>query len=374
CYTSATTGDPKGVLYAHRSTVIHAYACSAADALGLRERDAVLPIVPMFHVNAWGFPFVAPMVGAKLVFPGPAMDAKSLIAQINGERVTVSAGVPTVWLGIRDELTRSGGSLPTLERFIIGGSALPAGLMRSYDAMNIRATHAWGMTESSPIGTVSHVKAALSEASPERIEAARLSQGTFVAGVQWRLAGPDGGTVPSDGKSAGELLIRGPWVASEYYKNDEATQNAFVDGWFRTGDICTVDELGYLRIVDRVKDLVKSGGEWISSVDLENTLMGHPAVKEAAVIGVPHEKWIERPVACVVLREGSSAGEEELRLWLGERVAKWWVPDRVIIVEAIPRTGVGKFRKRDLRERYANLLAGDARATSPSDPSRAATR
>ena len=360
CYTSATTGDPKGVLYAHRSTVIHAYACSAADALGLRERDAVLPIVPMFHVNAWGIPFVAPMAGAKLVFPGAGMDPKSLIALLDQERVTCSAGVPTVWLGIRDELRRSGATLPYLQRFIVGGSAVPAALMRDFDAMNITAVHAWGMTESSPIGTVSHVKAALVEASPERMEHARLTQGTFVPGVQWKLVGPDGEELPRDGQSAGELWIRGPWVAAGYYKDEKASANAFKDGWFRTGDICTVDELGYLQIVDRAKDLVKSGGEWISSVDLENALMGHPAVKEAAVVGVAHEKWVERPIACIVLREGAAATEEELRTWLGERVAKWWIPDRILFIEAIPRTGVGKFRKRDLRERFANVLVSSA--------------
>jgi len=359
CYTSATTGDPKGVLYAHRSTVIHAYASSQADAIGLRERDVVLPVVPMFHVNAWGIPFSAPMCGAKLVLPGAAMDPKSLIALLNDERVTCSAGVPTVWLGIRDELKRSGGKLTHLKRFIIGGSALPAALMRDFDAMGIEAVHAWGMTESSPIGTVTYVKAALQDAPPERIEAARLKQGIFTAGLSWRLVDAEGNDVPRDGKSVGELMIRGPWVASGYYKNEEGTRAAFHNGWFRTGDICTVDELGYLQIVDRAKDLVKSGGEWISSVDLENVLMGHPAVKEAAVVGVPHEKWIERPIACVVLREGQQIAEAELRSWLGERVAKWWIPDRILFIDAIPRTGVGKFRKRDLRERFAHVLVSE---------------
>lgn len=356
CYTSATTGEPKGALYSHRSMVIHAYASSHGDALDLRERDAVLPIVPMFHVNAWGIPFSAPMCGAKIVFPGSAMDPKSLIELLGNEKVTCSAGVPTVWLGIRDELRRSGAKLPHLQRFIIGGSALPAALMRDFDAMGIQAIHAWGMTEMSPLGTVCRLKAALDDATPEQREHVRLKQGNFVAGVQWRVVGTDGKDLPADGKSAGELLVRGPWVASAYYKSEAASQTAFADGWFRTGDICTVDELGYLQLVDRAKDLVKSGGEWISSVDLENTLMGHPAVKEAAVVGVPHEKWIERPIACVVLREGAAATEEELRTWLGERVAKWWLPDRIFFLDAIPRTGVGKFRKRDLRERFADVL------------------
>ncbi|TAM60749.1 long-chain-fatty-acid--CoA ligase, partial [bacterium] len=360
CYTSATTGDPKGVLYTHRSTVIHAYACSAGDALGLRERDAILPIVPMFHVNAWGIPFAAPMTGAKIVFPGPAMDPKSLIALLEQERVTCSAGVPTVWLGIRDELRRSGGKLAHLERFVIGGSALPAGLMHDFDAMGITAIHAWGMTESSPIGTVSRVKSALEDAPPERVDHARLTQGVFVPGMQWKLVGPEGQEQPRDGKSVGELWIRAPWVAAAYYQDEKASAAAFKDGWFRTGDICTVDELGYLQIVDRAKDLVKSGGEWISSVDLENALMGHPAVKEAAVVGVPHEKWVERPIACVVLREGTTVTEGELRGWLAERVAKWWIPDRVLFIDAIPRTGVGKFRKRDLRERFADVLVSGA--------------
>ena len=358
CYTSATTGDPKAALFSHRSTVIHALASGLADALGVTQRDSVLPIVPQFHVNAWGLPYSALMVGAKLVMPGERLDPQSLCALIRDEGVTMSAGVPTVWLAARDYLRASGARVPTLKRVIIGGSAVPPALFDDLEDLGITVVHAWGMTEMSPIGTVGMLKAELAELPTAHQRRKRLKQGTFSCIVQWKVIDDDGREVAHDGVARGELFVRGPAIARAYYNNPEATDASFVEGWFKTGDIVTVDEDGYMEIVDRSKDMVKSGGEWISSVELENTLMGHPAIREAAVFGLPHEKWIERPVAAVVLREGMAAAEDEIRDWLGERVAKWWLPDRIIFVDVIPRTGVGKFLKRELRERFATLLTG----------------
>jgi fatty-acyl-CoA synthase len=358
CYTSATTGDPKGVAFSHRSSILHALAGALGDALDIRESDALLPIVPMFHVNAWGMPFIAPMIGSKLVMPGARLDPASLIELIDGEGVTVSAGVPTVWLPLLDELNRRDARLPSLHHLVIGGSAVPPSLFDGLEARGIHVIHAWGMTEMSPIGTVANVKAELAGASPELLREERLKQGTFTPLVAWKLIGDDGNEVPNDGVSRGQLWVRGPAVTGSYYRAGEGGADSFRGGWFHTGDICTVDRFGYMQLVDRSKDLVKSGGEWISSVDLENTLMGHPALKEAAVIAAAHPKWVERPIACVVIREGHTADEAEIQAWLAERVAKWWIPDRIVFVDAIPRTGVGKFLKRELRERYRGLLTG----------------
>ena len=355
CYTSATTGDPKGVMFTHRSTVLHAYAAGLADGLAVTQRDVILPVVPQFHVNAWGVPFLAPMIGAKLVMPGSSMDPASLIDMVDREKVTLALGVPTVWLAVRDELVRRDTTLPTLKALVIGGSAVPPSLYDDLEAKGTRVIHAWGMTEMSPIGTAAAMHSDLEDATPRERRAALLKQGRFSPLVAWKVLDDEGKPVPRDGVTAGALWVRGPAVTGSYYRLD-AELPVFEDGWFHTGDVCTIDELGYLQLVDRSKDLVKSGGEWISSVDLENELMGHPAVREAAVIGLPHEKWIERPVAVVALREGLAVDEPSLQAWIGERVAKWQIPDRVVFVDAIPRTGVGKFLKRELRERYKDLL------------------
>ncbi len=355
CYTSATTGDPKGVLFTHRSTVLHAFAAGTIDALAISQRDTVMPVVPMFHVNAWGVPFLAPMIGAKLVMPGPKLDPASIIEIVEAEGVTMSLGVPTVWLAVRDELEKRDAYLPTLTSLVIGGSACPPSLFDDLKRRNIETIHAWGMTEMSPIGTTSRLTAELRDAAPAEQRDKLLKQGRFTPLVAWQLLDENGRDVPRDGKTPGDLWVRGPAVTASYYRVGSDLP-CFRDGYFLTGDVCTVDDLGYLQIVDRSKDLVKSGGEWISSVDLENLLMGHPAIREAAVIGLPHEKWVERPVAIVALRDGQSVAESAVQAWLAERIAKWMVPDRVIFVEAIPRTGVGKFLKRDLRKQYENLL------------------
>jgi acyl-CoA synthetase (AMP-forming)/AMP-acid ligase II len=356
CYTSATTGEPKAALFSHRSTVLHAYATAPVDVFAVAQRDVVLPVVPMFHVNAWGLPFLCPLIGATLVMPGTRLDAPGLIELIEAEAVTFAAGVPTVWLALRDALRARGRGLPTLARVVVGGSSIPPALFDELEAFGTRVIHAWGMTEMSPVGTVSTVTAEIATAPPAVQRRERLKQGAFSFLVDWKVLDDDGNAVPADGTSRGELWVRGPAVAASYYRNAEATAAAFRDGWFRTGDIVTVDAFGFMEIVDRAKDLVKSGGEWISSVEVENALMGHPAVKEACVFGVPHDRWIERPVATVVLRDGERSGEADLRGWLGTRIAKWWIPDRIVFVDAIPRTGVGKFLKRELRDAYATLL------------------
>ncbi len=353
CYTSATTGEPKAALFSHRSTYLHALAANHADYFSLSRRDVVLPVVPMFHVNAWGIPFAALMAGAKIVMPGTRLDPASLIELFDREGVTFSAGVPTVWLGVRDALRAAGRRLPSLERVIIGGSAVPPQLLDDLEAMGTRVIHAWGMTEMSPLGTCTPMFGP-GDGDAETIHAKRLKQGKFHPLVEWRVLDEAGRDVPQDGKSRGELWVRGPAIVSAYYKNE--SPNSFRDGYFRTGDIVTIDAEGFIEIVDRAKDLIKSGGEWISSVDLENTLMGHPAVKEACVFGVPHPKWDERPVAAVVVREGQTLSEEDLRGWLSARIAKWQIPDRFVFIDAIPRTGVGKFLKRELRDRYKDLL------------------
>jgi fatty-acyl-CoA synthase len=357
CYTSGTTGHPKGVLYSHRALVVHSLISAVPDSFGLSKSDVVLPVVPMFHVNAWGLPFTATMVGAKQVFPGPHLDPVSVLNLLADEQVTLTAGVPTVWLAILDQLDCNPGkwNLKALHTMIVGGSAAPQSMIEGFEKRyGLRIVHAWGMTEMSPIGTLCKPGprgARLPESERFRL---RAMQGTAVPFVDVRAVG-DQGEVPWDGKSMGELHVRGPCVARSYFRNPAEADKFTMDGWFRTGDVVTIDPEGYLRITDRSKDLIKSGGEWISSVDVENALMGHPAVKEAAVVAVPHEKWSERPVACVVLKEGAKAGDEELRAWLEPRFAKFWLPDAFVFLQQIPRTATGKFLKAALREQLRDF-------------------
>ena len=358
CYTSGTTGRPKGVLYSHRAIALHSLGTALPDANGLREADVVLPVVPMFHVNAWGLPYTATLVGAKQVFPGPHLDPKSLLEDFSQERVTVTAGVPTVWLGVLQELDKNPGAydLSSMRMMVVGGAAAPREMIKAFQERHgLRMIQGWGMTETTPVGTVSTLTSEL-EKAPEAVQYDyRAKQGLPLAFVEIR-ARNEKGLVPWDGETMGELEIRGPWIASSYYNAPEAADRWTEDGWFRTGDIVTIDPRGYVEIRDRDKDLVKSGGEWISSVALENELMGHPAVAEAAVIAVSHPKWQERPLAVVVLKEGRTATKEELLDHLRPKFPKWWLPDDIVFVEQIPRTTTGKFLKRALRERFWNYL------------------
>ena len=355
CYTSGTTGRPKGVVYSHRAIVLHTLAQAAAGPIGIQESDVILPVVPMFHVNAWGLPFTCTMVGATQVFPGPHLDGASLLDASAREHVTLTAGVPTIWLGLLRTLDEhpKAYDLSSLRALVVGGSAAPESMIRGFDERHgLRVVHAWGMTETTPLGTVSQLMSDLERADPDTRFKYRAKQGYAVPFVEIR-ASNEGKTVPWDGKAMGELEVRGPWVARAYYKSPESADRFTADGWFRTGDIVTIDARGYVEIQDRSKDLIKSGGEWISSVALENSLMGHPAVAEAAVIAIPHERWSERPLAVIVLKPGQTATADELNEYLAPHFAKWWLPDVYEFVSEIPKTGVGKFRKTALRERFA---------------------
>ncbi|HST02942.1 MAG TPA: 3-(methylthio)propionyl-CoA ligase [Usitatibacter sp.] len=366
CYTSGTTGNPKGALYSHRSTLLHAYGICLPDAMGLSARDTVLPIVPMFHVNAWGLPFAAPLVGSKIVFPGAALDGKSVYELFESERVTFSAGVPTVWGGLIQYLKQNNLKLSTLERTIIGGSAVPPAMMRTLeDDYGIEVSHAWGMTEMSPLGCVGKLKGKHDPLSSDEKRAIREKQGRVVYGVDWRIVDGEGAELPWDGEAFGDLHVRGPWVVERYYK---ANASALTDGWFATGDVATIDPDGYLRITDRSKDVVKSGGEWISSIALENLAMAHPGVQEAAVIACKHPKWDERPLLVVVRKPGAKLERDELLAFYEGKVARWWVPDDVVFVDELPHTATGKLLKTELRARFAQHVLPTARSGELATP------
>jgi fatty-acyl-CoA synthase len=354
CYTSGTTGRPKGALYSHRAICLHSMASAMTEMLGIAEHDVVMPIVPMFHVNAWGLPFTSTLVGAKQVLPGPHLDPESLLENMANERVTVTAGVPTIFFGILHKLDEEPAAydLTSVRAMIIGGSAAPEGMIRAFEERhNLHVVHAWGMTETTPLGTVCSLSSQMDEAPEDERYRLRATQGRPGAFIEIRARG-DQGFVPWDGKSMGELEVRGPWVSGAYFNTEEDSDKFTEDGWFRTGDIVTIEPSGYVEIQDRTKDLIKSGGEWISSVALESSLMAHEAVAEAAVIAVSHERWGERPLGVVVLKEGAEASQEELFSFLAANHPKWSLPDAIEFVEEIPHTATGKALKMELRERF----------------------
>ncbi len=349
CYTSGTTGNPKGALYSHRSTVLHAYAGSLPDALGVSARDAVLPVVPMFHVNAWGIPYAAAMTGCKMVFPGAAMDGKSIYELIEQEQVSFAAGVPTVWQMLLSHMQSNGLRFSTLKRTVIGGSACPPAMIAAFqDVYGVEVLHAWGMTEMSPLGTVCTLKNKHLGLSPQDRMAVRLKQGRGIFGVDMKIVGADGKELPWDGKTFGDLLVKGSWVLERYFKDEGGSP--LVDGWFPTGDVATIDADGFMQITDRSKDVIKSGGEWISSIDVENIAMAHPAVAMAACIGVSHPKWDERPIIVVVRKPAADVTREQLLAFYEGKIAKWQIPDDVVFVDAIPLGATGKMQKTKLRE------------------------
>jgi 3-(methylthio)propionyl---CoA ligase len=351
CYTSGTTGHPNGVLYSHRSTVLHAYGSALPDALNLSAREVNLPVVPMFHVNAWGVPYACPVVGAKLVFPGAALDGKSLYELFEAEGVTVSSGVPTVWLNVLNYVKENKLRFSTLKRVVIGGSACPPAMIRTFqEEYGVRVLHAWGMTEMSPLGTVCTFKAGHEAQSAEARHAVQVRAGRVIYGVDMKIVDAEGKELPWDGKAFGDLMVRGPWVCKSYFKGEGGSP--LRDGWFPTGDVATIDAEGYMQITDRSKDVIKSGGEWISSIELENIAIGHPAVAEAAAIGVRHPKWDERPLLVVVKKPGAALTREEMLKFFEGKIIKWWMPDDVAFVEQLPHTATGKLLKTRLRQDF----------------------
>ncbi|MGQ2995318.1 3-(methylthio)propionyl-CoA ligase [Variovorax sp.] len=349
CYTSGTTGNPKAALYSHRSTMLHAYAAALPDVMRISARDSVLPVVPMFHVNAWGIPYSAALVGCKLVFPGPALDGKSVYDLIEGEGVTFAAGVPTVWQMMLGHMQTNGLKFSALNRTVIGGSACPPAMIKAFqDLYDVEVLHAWGMTEMSPLGTLCTLKNKHLKQSPEEQLAVRLKQGRAIFGVDMKIVDGENNELPWDGKAYGDLLVKGPWIVKEYFKGEGG--DPLIDGWFPTGDVATIDADGYLQITDRSKDVIKSGGEWISSIDIENIAVSHPAIAMAACIGVFHPKWDERPIVAVVKKPGAEVTREELLKFYEGKTAKWQIPDDVVFVEAIPLGATGKILKTRLRE------------------------
>jgi fatty-acyl-CoA synthase len=348
CYTSGTTGHPKGVVYSHRSSYLHSMGACLGNAFAISERDRVLPVVPMFHANAWGLAYASLLSGADLILPDQYLQPATLVRLIAEERVTVAGGVPTIWAGVLAQLRAEGGDLSSLRLVVCGGSAVPHALQASYESeFGVRILQAWGMTETSPLASVANPPPGVSEEEAWRY---RDSQGRLFCAVEGRLGGDGGNILPSDGEAVGEIQVRGPWITGSYYKDDDAAK--FHDGWLRTGDVGTLDERGFIRLTDRAKDVIKSGGEWISSMELENILMAHPDVAEAAVIGIADEKWGERPLAAVVLRSGADVSAEKLRAFMAEQIPRWQLPERWCFVAEVPKTSVGKFSKRQMREAY----------------------
>ena len=362
CYTSGTTGDPKGVLYSHRSTTLHAYAAALPDVMGISARDSVLPVVPMFHVNAWGIPYSAALTGCKVVFPGPAMDGKSIYELVETEGVTYAAGVPTIWQMLLSYVGAQGLKFSTLKRTVIGGSACPPAMITAFqEGYGVEVLHAWGMTEMSPLGTLCTLKNRQLGLSQEERNKILQKQGRALYGVDMKIVDGSGAELPWDGRSYGDLQVRGPWIVASYFKGDSPlVQDAEGRGWFPTGDVATIDADGFMHITDRSKDVIKSGGEWISSIDIENIAMGHPSVAMAACIGMPHPKWDERPIVAVSLKPGAQLTREELLQFYEGKTAKWQIPDDVVFLDAIPIGATGKMLKMRLREQLHDYVLPDA--------------